>query len=174
MRPKYGPPKIIRMGWGYDSNLIFDANCTQHWRWIYWVQPVIDLGISDWPLGVFWSAPRHLVSSTILRNRWFDWYVALVLMTLTRIQQMKWKLSNAKQKANHKDHANDKNQTRHDHRPLHNVDKTRCPAQRSLSDLHLERLALHWQIAVLTAWSQLIAPRVWSAWIPPPEYDPKS
>ena len=84
--PKYGPPKIIGMGWGCDRNFIFDSNCAQYWRRIYWVQPVIDFSISDWSLGVFRSAPRHLVSSTILRHCWFDWYVSLVLVVLTPIQ----------------------------------------------------------------------------------------
>jgi hypothetical protein len=49
---------------------------------------------------------------------------------LTPIQQMKWKLSNAEQNADHKDHANGKNQMRHGHRPLHNFGNTRCPARR--------------------------------------------
>ncbi len=51
-------------------------------------------------------------------------------MVLTPIQQMKWKLSSAAQKADHKDRANDKNQAQHGHDPLHNLGKARCPGRR--------------------------------------------
>ena len=30
--PKYGPPKIVGMGWGFDSYFVFDADRAQYWR----------------------------------------------------------------------------------------------------------------------------------------------
>ena len=76
-------PQIIRMGWGYDSDFVFDANRTQYWRRIYRVQFVINFSIFDWIVGIFWSAPRYIVSSAILCHGRLDWHATLVLMVMT-------------------------------------------------------------------------------------------
>ena len=79
----YGPTKIIGVDWGVDRYFVFDADRIQYRRRIYRVQHVTNFSIFDWAVGIFRSASRHLVSSSVLRHCWFDRYVALVLIAQT-------------------------------------------------------------------------------------------
>ena len=139
------------MGWGFHGDFIFDANRTQYWRWIYRVQPVVNLGIFDWIVGIFRSTPRHIISSVILRHCWFNWDVALVLKLSTSFHQQMW--YNYLTPHNKPTTKTSPGQTQVAAQPIGFASSRwhiTCSAATHYPDLYFERLLPHQQITLLS------------------------